>query len=147
MLEGHILSSYARALTRLPPNQNDKVTLTVADVEEFFRTSAGVQTINTIQTPIDPERVIQVVCSFYQIRPLHIRQQNRLEHISRARHVCMYILREKLGLGLTTIAQILKRKDHTTIIHGVGKIRADILNNPILKNEIDTLCQNLKLSP
>lgn len=136
MLEGILLSSYARAL--VTGHGEPTTTLQSRDVV------LGGQ--NRSSSPPQIEQVLQTVCLYYQIKPLHLRQPNRTERVAHARHILMYILRIKLGLGLAEIARFLKRKDHTTILHGVQKIQESLLHNTEMRKEVVAICQNTGLS-
>jgi chromosomal replication initiator protein len=136
MLEGILLSSYARAL--VTGHGEPTTTLQSRDVV------LGGQNRSSSTPQI--EQVLQTVCLYYQIKPLHLRQPNRTERVAHARHILMYILRVKLGLGLAEIARFLKRKDHTTILHGVQKIQENLLHNTEMRKEVVAICQNTGLS-
>lgn len=138
MLEGILLSSYARALVRPATSQQD-VTLKLQDVHS----SSGASAENGAPPA---EKAMQTVCLFFQLKPIHLKQLNRTEKVAHARHVLMYVLREKHHMGLIEIAHFLKRKDHTTILHGVQKIQELLIHDTNTKKEIDTICQNLGLS-
>jgi len=56
--------------------------------------------------------------------------------VSLPRQIIMYFLRKELGLPYVTIGDILHKKDHTTIIHGVEKIQKLIESNRKFKDEI-----------
>ena len=58
----------------------------------------------------------------------------------------MYLCREIVGTPLQLIGKYLGGRDHTTIIHGIEKIKADIgKNDSNLINTLDILKK--KLSP
>ena len=44
-----------------------------------------------------------------------------------------------IGTAFQSIADILGKKDHATIIHGHKKIKAEILTNEDLKNKVDII--------
>ncbi len=90
--------------------------------------------------------VIKVVCSYYDIKSTFIKSPTRVENVAKARQIIMYILREEFKLKLEEVAYILKRKDHTTIIHGVDKIQTLIMKDVEFKGEIDTIIQTLRSS-
>jgi chromosomal replication initiator protein len=48
----------------------------------------------------------------------------------------MYILKEDLKATLVDIGNLLGGRDHTTIMHGVSKIRTLIEEDPILRDEL-----------
>lgn len=93
-----------------------------------------------------PQEVIKIVCSYYDIKISHIKGSSRQEKIAFPRQIIMYILRTFFKIKLEEIAFILKRKDHTTIIHGVNKITQQYLKNPIFKEEIDRILNSITSS-
>lgn len=143
-VEGTLLSCYAKAIGHMTPTEATPPTLTQEIVYEFLHNkSRGEQNFENRLPSAD--RVIDVVCTYYQLKPIHLKQSNRTEHISKARHILMYILREKLGLNYDTIAHVIKRRDHTTILHGVNKIKQVAMHDQFVKNDIEAICRNLNL--
>ena len=130
-LEGALLSVYAKTL-------GVKDTIDVGDVEAFFHQQQSVDKTRRSLTPAD---VIKSICSFYNVKQSHLKGPSRDSTIVLPRQVAMYILRFKLNIKLEQIADILKRKDHTTIIHGTEKIKHLLITNQELKNEIDRIIQ------
>jgi chromosomal replication initiator protein len=51
----------------------------------------------------------------------------------------MYILREDFGFKLDQIAGYLDRKDHTTVLHAVDKIKSKLMIDEGFKNQMDQL--------
>lgn len=135
-LEGALLSIYAKMINQNP----SKKTIDLEEVEGFFLNNHQEKTKR-----IMPEDVIKTVASYYAVKVSQIKGKGRTADIALARQVIMYILREKLKLRLKQIAFILKRDDHTTIIHGVEKILHLIAKNQQFKEEVDTIVKNLEL--
>ncbi|KXK07991.1 MAG: Chromosomal replication initiator protein DnaA, partial [Microgenomates bacterium OLB22] len=92
---------------------------------------------------VDPQTVIKTVCSYYQIKPHDIRDQTRKSNIAFARQLIMYLLRAHFDFKLDEIAYILKRRDHTTIMHGVEKIRGSLIKDRQLKETVDQILKIL----
>lgn len=135
-LEGALLSIYAKMINQNP----SKKTIDLEEVEGFFLNNHQEKTKR-----IMPEDVIKTVASYYAVKVSQIKGKGRTADVALARQVIMYILREKLKLRLKQIAFILKRDDHTTIIHGVEKILHLIAKNQQFKEEVDTIVKNLEL--
>jgi chromosomal replication initiator protein len=133
-LEGKLLEVYARCL-------KEKGRITTDIIKKEF-SKKNEQTKNKLS----PQDVIKYVCSFYQIRPSQIKDKGRKENIVLPRQIIMFILRNILKLNLEEIAFILKRKDHTTIIHGVDKITSLVFKNPVFKEEVNRIISSLSLS-
>lgn len=134
-LEGVLLSIYARILGK-------KEEIDIEDVDHFFNSNKNNHQIKKIT----PSEVIKTICDYYNIRISQLKSQTRQESIALTRQITMYILRKYLNLKLTEIAQILKRKDHTTVLHGEKKIFREMIKNPSLKKDIDNIIQTLGLS-
>jgi chromosomal replication initiator protein len=130
-LEGTLLSIYAKVL-----GTKDKVDLEA--VEMFFSQENGEK-----KKKINPSEIIKTVCSFYNIKPSHLKGPSRAESIAFYRQIAMYLLEKELGLTLMATAEIVNRKDHTTALHAKNKIANLILRDPNFKKEIDIMTQSL----
>ena len=51
----------------------------------------------------------------------------------------MYLCRELTEESLQNIASSLGRRDHSTILHGINKITAEVTKDTSLQNTIDVL--------
>ena len=54
----------------------------------------------------------------------------------------MYLCREMTTLPLKSIGSIFK-KDHSTVLHGIKKVKEDTINNDDLKNTIDIIKEKI----
>lgn len=133
-LEGKLLEMSARAI-----RENQKIS------KEFVEKQFSKKN-EQLKQKISPYQVIKIVCSYYNLRPSQIKNPTRKEKVAFPRQIIMYLLRNILNLKFEEIAFILKRKDHTTIIHGVNKITSLILKNPNIKNDIDRIISSLPQS-
>jgi len=66
--------------------------------------------------------IIKHVCEYYGFKPTQLKGPKRDASLVKARQITMYLLKEQLGLTLSEIGNLLGGRDHTTIMHGVGKI-------------------------
>ena len=82
-----------------------------------------------------PDAVIEAACNYYNIKTTQIKGSKRDASLVRARHICMYLLKEQ-GLTLVEIGNLLGGRDHTTVMHGVEKIEFLIQNNEEKNGEI-----------
>lgn len=133
-LEGTLVSIYARTI-----GKKEQVDAEAAGL--FFQEKLAFSSRR-----ITPADIIKTVCSVYRVRPSQIKDSTRESHIAQSRQIIMYILRQIMRLRLEEVAFILKRKDHTTVMHGVEKISGLLITNPIMKQEIDGICRSLGLS-
>lgn len=92
--------------------------------------------IRDVRPSIHPDDVLRVVCDMYSIKPTQLKGTRRDASLVKARHLCMYILKEDLKATLVDIGNLLGGRDHTTIMHGVSKIRTLIEEDPLLRDEL-----------
>lgn len=89
---------------------------------------------------ITPKLIIQVVCEHYGVSPDDIISKKRNSEFVQPRQVIMYLCRELIGISLQSIGKELGKKDHTTVIHGINKIKDELENgNEELRNRIEII--------
>ena len=86
-----------------------------------------------------PKEIIEKVAGFYNIETSELYKKSRRSNIVKPRQIAMYILREVSDLSYPLIGDKFGGKDHTTVIHSVEKIKKDILNDSVLKQEIEDI--------
>jgi chromosomal replication initiator protein len=86
-----------------------------------------------------------VVCEHFNVTPEDIKSKKRNSEYVLPRQIIMYLIRTMTDSSLQTVADILGKKDHTTIIHGVDKIAEKVQTDEDLRSKIDILKK--KLSP
>jgi len=69
-----------------------------------------------------PDDILKNICDFYGVKPTQVKGSKRDARLVRARQVCMYVFKNEGDLTYTEIGNLLGGRDHTTIMHGVGKI-------------------------
>lgn len=75
---------------------------------------------------ITSKQVISKVAKQAGITVAELTGKSRVANIKTARQVAMYLLSEELGMSTTKIASEVGVKDHTTVMHGIRKIREDL---------------------
>ncbi len=133
-LEGVLLSLYAKILGK-------KDVVDLESVEEFFS-----QKDENQAKRLSSSDIIKAVCTYYNVRPSHLKSRERTDSIALPRQVAMYLIRKQLGLKLLETAEILKRKDHTTVIHAEEKISNLIMRDQNFKKDLDNIVQTLETS-
>jgi chromosomal replication initiator protein len=85
---------------------------------------------------VDPDEVIRTVCRATGVTRKVIEGKGRDRRSAAARQLAMYVLREATDLSLAEIGGLLGGRDHSTVLHGHGKVAAAL--------ETDAaLCQTL----
>ena len=95
---------------------------------------------------ITPALIINVVAEHFGVRPEDITSKKRNSEFVLPRQVVMYLCRELLDSSLVSIGKLLGKKDHTTVIHGVNKITAEVQTNEELKNKVDIIIKKINPS-
>jgi len=102
---------------------------------EFVQNFFGIKE-KTARKKVSPRKIISEVGKHFRLKHKELVGPRRIAKIALARQIAMYFLRRELGLPLTQVADILGRKDHTTIIHGVDKISRQFSTNLNLRRDV-----------
>ena len=86
-----------------------------------------------------PQAILHAVSSYFHIAPAIITGQSRAKHVSDARHIAMFLLREDAKYSLKEIGLAMGHRDHSTVIHAYQKITALLTRDPELKHTIAEL--------
>ena len=95
---------------------------------------------------ITPTLIINVVAEHFGVKAEDITSKKRNSEFVQPRQVVMYLCRELTDTSFTNIGKLLGKKDHTTIIHGVNKVAAEIQTNEELRNKIDIITKKINPS-
>ena len=88
---------------------------------------------------ITPEQMLKVVAQHYRIAEEKILGRGRTAAVAEARQVAMYLLATELGMTPTDTGRALGGRNHSTVIHGVGKIRDAIATDDRLRHTVNTI--------
>ncbi len=124
--------------------------LNKVDLEDLTLESAE-EALKDIISPnkakeITPTLIINTVAEHFGVRPEDITSKKRNSEFVQPRQVVMYLCRELTENSLSAVGKILGKKDHTTVIHGIKKIEAELEHNEELKNKIDIITKKLNPS-
>ena len=78
-----------------------------------------------------------------QIKLAEILSTNRSRNIVIPRQIAMYLAKEYTKHSFLDIARAFKKKDHTTVIHAVKKIKALYNKNSTVRNDINLLIRQI----
>ena len=92
---------------------------------------------------ITPSLIINVVSEHFGVRPEDITSKKRNSEYVLPRQIVMYLCRYLTDTSYVNIGKLLGKKDHTTIIHGVNKITAEMQTNEELKNKVDIIIKKI----
>lgn len=95
---------------------------------------------------VTPQLIINVVCEHFGVKPEDITSKKRNSEFVLPRQVVMYLCRTMTATSLQGVGKLLGKKDHTTIIHGVDKIKEELQTNEELRNKIEIIKKKINPS-
>ncbi len=95
------------------------------------------------RSELQPQAVIDAVARFFNLSPEKLLSADRSKNVSMPRQLAMYILREDVKASLPQIGEVIGGRDHTTIMHGIKKIEADIKNDDRMQRQLMQIRQQL----
>jgi chromosomal replication initiator protein len=98
--------------------------------------TAALQDVVSRQAELTVDQIISAVAKFYRLREEILTGRGRSKEVAAARQMAMYLAREETGASLPQIGEVLGGRDHTTILHGWGKISTQIEQNDRLRREM-----------
>jgi chromosomal replication initiator protein len=87
--------------------------------------------------------ILKRVAKEFDLTVKDIKSEKRTAQIAFARQVAMFILREDFGFKLEQIAAYLEKKDHTTVMHAVDKIKSKLMIDEGFRAQMDALRDNI----
>lgn len=88
---------------------------------------------------ITSEAIINTVAEHFHLTLNEIKSQKRKKEYVYPRMIAMYLCREMTDDAYDTIAGLLNKKDHTTVINAYNRIAKDMELNPQTKSTVETL--------
>ena len=85
---------------------------------------------------VAPDRVIDTVCTYYNMSRRAMFGKARARMVARPRMILMYLLRTELNLPLEEIGNLIGGRDHTTAIHAVDRITNLATTNVNIREDI-----------
>ena len=108
--------------------------LSAVDIDMTRRIVGG--TVSIERKEVTPELVLDTVCKVFGVEKEQLRTPSRKAVLALPRQVTMYLVKKHTSASYNTIAQLLNRSDHTTIMHGCKAIEGRINIEPALKERI-----------
>jgi chromosomal replication initiator protein len=96
---------------------------------------------------VTADQILHTVCDHYGIKTTAVTSRNRSAEFVVPRQVIMYLCRSYLDMPLKEVAKLLGKKDHSTVIYGVDKIKSDIHQNEELRQNVDIILKKLNIQP
>lgn len=101
--------------------------------------------IDNSKEKITAEKIINVVCNYYNIKKEDLVGKKKNKEIVEPRQICMYLISDILELPLASIGSLFGGRDHTTVIHARDKVSSMIKTNYNLKTTINDIKAMIKV--
>jgi chromosomal replication initiator protein len=94
--------------------------------------------------PITPQVILEATSKMFGIPIEEIIGKKRQRPLVNARQVGMYVFRELTDLSYPAIAREFGGRDHTTVIHAVEKISAQMRTQRPIYDQVTELVQTIR---
>ena len=94
------------------------------------------------QKHVSIDDIQQIVADNYAVKLSDLKGKSRKKDIVRPRHIAMYLARDILDDSLVTISNAFSR-DHTTIMHGIDKVKDEMLIDEAFSEEVENLKKSI----
>ena len=101
--------------------------------------------VKTIVAKNNIEQVMHIVSSNYNVSIDDLKSKRRISKITLPRQIAMYICRVYLNENLVKIGNEFGGRNHTTVMHGVDKIKKEVSKSNDLNNEIQKMVNQIKM--
>lgn len=95
-------------------------------------------------TEITSGQVLATTASYFDVTLEDLRSKSRTRTLTNARQIAMYLLRELTDMSLPRIGQELGGRDHTTVMHAVRKVGAQMAERRTTFNQVTDLTNKIK---
>jgi chromosomal replication initiator protein len=82
-------------------------------------------------------RVQEVVARRWGVTPEGLRSKARTKSLTVPRQVAMFLARDLLGMQLVEIGQAFGGRDHSTVIHSLGKVERDMTQDRQFRDRVE----------
>jgi len=104
---------------------------------------ASVSSTSVKQAKVNPNLVITTIAKQFGIKSHDLLSDKRDTEFVRPRQMAMYILRVECKIKLEEVARLINRKDHTTVMHAVEKVKEMYKNDPSTKQLMTSIKREL----
>ncbi len=120
-----------------------KASLTSRPIDLDFARQEIAMSVGVRANESSVEDVQRVVCHHFKLKSGDLLSKDRHKSIAFARHVAMYLCRERLKCSLPELGRAFGNRDHTTVMSAVRKVKALRESNPEVRAHIEALERKL----
>ena len=129
-LEGALIRASAAASMKKPPEP-----ITLAEAETYLKDLLS----DTGGAEITSALVLSTVAKYFDVSIEDMQSKSRTRTLTNARQVARYQLRELTEMSLPRIGNDLGGRDHTTVMHAVRKVSAQMAERQTIFNQVTEL--------
>ncbi len=96
------------------------------------------------QRSLHPDEIIGATAAATGLSPADLIGQSRRQPLVRARQTAMYLCRELTDLSLPKIGRAFGGRDHTTVMHALDRVKALMIEDKAMFDQVTALSQNLR---
>jgi chromosomal replication initiator protein len=86
-----------------------------------------------------PEQIVQQTAEQWNVTVADIKSKRRTRSLVVPRQVAMYLIKTTLDLPYTDIGSLFGGRDHSTVIHSVNKVEAEMAGDPTFRSRVRKL--------
>jgi chromosomal replication initiator protein len=96
------------------------------------------------ENEIPPQLILDETAAYFSLNTADLMSKSRSRPLTQARHIAMYLMRENTGLSLVKIGEIFGGRDHTTALHGIKKVEADMRARDATFRQVQDLTRTIR---
>jgi chromosomal replication initiator protein len=95
---------------------------------------------------ITPSQVMEIISKFYNLSIQELISASRNKELVQPRQVAMYLIRQETDASLPEIGYLLGGRDHTTVIHGIERVKERLESEDQLRRDVMSVREQLYLN-
>ena len=99
--------------------------------------------VQLYQKEITIDHIIEVVCNYLNLDFARFNSTERTREIAQARQIAMYLIRRMTNLSLKDIGKALGNRDHSTVMHSLEKVEAQMRSDPAFAETVKEITTNI----
>lgn len=92
---------------------------------------------------ITMENIAKAVSLFFKIPVADLKSKSRLKEVASARHIAMFLSYKLAKKNLSEIGSFYGKRDHSSVLHGINKIKKSLPTDMILSKDVLEIENNL----
>ena len=108
-----------------------------------FARSVLASTLPARSAPVSVEDVVRAVCHHFNLRSSDLLGKDRHRSVAQARHVAIYLCRQRLKCSYPELGRHFGHRDHTSVMHAVKKVAALKTTDADLRGHLDAIERKL----